>query len=149
MPFLFQAPQESHYLQFSLDVSRKAVIICVAEAGQCRTSAGPVRVSLHLLHTLLEADSQLAITIAGLIISASQEHAPLVTHPSSPTCPSTRDHYNDFAHTHTCRCSVDEASAIGSSNLSPQAGLLQSRGEKGTFFTYFGNHETLNACISP
>lgn len=99
MPFLFQAPQESHYLQFSLDVSRKAVIICVAEAGQCRTSAGPVRVSLHLLHTLLEADSQLAITIAGLIISASQEHAPLVTHPSSPTCPSTRDHYNDFAHT--------------------------------------------------
>lgn len=107
VPSLFQAPQESHYLQFSfLDVSRKAVIICLAEAGQCRTSAGPVRVSLHLLHTLLEADSQLAITIAGPIISALQERAPLVTHPSSPTCPSTRDHYNDFARTHTCSFSA-------------------------------------------
>lgn len=92
-PSLFQAPQESHYLQFSsTNVNGKAVIICLAEAGQAWMSAGPVRVSLHLSHTLLEADSQLAITTAGPIISALQEHAPLVTPPSSPTCPSAVDH---------------------------------------------------------
>lgn len=74
------------------NVNGKAVIICLAEAGQAWMSAGPVRVSLHLSHTLLEADSQLAITTAGPIISALQEHAPLVTPPSSPTCPSAVDH---------------------------------------------------------
>lgn len=81
-PSLFQTPQESHYLQFSsTNVNGKAVIICLAEAGQAWMSEGPVRVSLHLSHTLLEADSQLAITTAGPIISALQEHAPLVTPP--------------------------------------------------------------------
>lgn len=66
LPFPLQAPQESRYLQFSsLNVSRKAVIICLAEAGQPRTLVGPVRVSLHLPHTLLEADSSLPLPLQG------------------------------------------------------------------------------------
>lgn len=129
LPSLPQTPQESHYRQFSfLNVRRKAVIICLAEAGQARTLTGPVRVSFHLSHTLLEADSSLPLPLQGqlsLHCRNMPQLAPPLPHPLA--LPLWIIEMVLHTHTYICSCSaqwIKPVPARGSSNLLPWAGVL-------------------------
>lgn len=154
-PFLFQAPQESHYLQFSfLNVCRKAVIICLAEAGQARTSAGPVRVSLHLSHTLLEADSSLPLPLQGqlsLHCRNMPQLAPPFPHPFALPLWIIKMILHD-TNIHT-RAAAQLSGWSQSQLWVPQT--CHHRQEycrvagKDVLFFWFRNHEILKACVSP